>query len=171
MAQYAVTVVGRDRPGIISETTGLLAALGVNIEDSSMTRLRGVFAFTLVCSGQVSRDDLERSLDTVRADASLAATVHAVAEEDAADDNPLWVLSVHGADHPGIVSAVTAVLADAGGNIVDLSTRLSGDLYVLIAEVSLPPTADVEALDARLRQVATEVGVGVTLRRSEADVL
>ena len=48
------------------------------------------------------------------------------------------MLSVHGADRLGIVAAMTRVLADAGGNITDLTTRLAGTLYVLVAEVELP---------------------------------
>ena len=65
-----------------------------------------------------------------------------------------YLLSVHGADRPGIVSAVTAVVAAAGGNITDLSTRLTGELYVLLAEVDLPSSADVDALRARLARVS-----------------
>ena len=38
----------------------------------------------------------------------------------------------------GIVAAMTRVLADAGGNVTDLSTRLAGSLYVVVAEVELP---------------------------------
>ena len=49
-----------------------------------------------------------------------------------------YLLSVHGADRLGIVAAVTRVVADAGGNITDLTTRLVGPLYVLVAEVDLP---------------------------------
>ena len=41
---FAITVVGHDRPGIIAEVTGALADLGGNLEDSSMTLLRGHFA-------------------------------------------------------------------------------------------------------------------------------
>ena len=37
----AITVLGHDRPGIIAETTGVLADLGLNLEDSTMTLLRG----------------------------------------------------------------------------------------------------------------------------------
>ena len=48
---HAITVVGRDRPGIIAEATSRLAALGLNLEDSSMTLLRGHFAMTLICRG------------------------------------------------------------------------------------------------------------------------
>jgi glycine cleavage system transcriptional repressor len=43
MTLLAVTVLGHDRPGIIAETTAALARLGLNLEDSTMTLLRGHF--------------------------------------------------------------------------------------------------------------------------------
>ena len=43
-------------------------------------------------------------------------------------------MTVHGADRQGIVARLASVIAGAGGNITDLTTRLVGDLYVLIAE-------------------------------------
>ena len=52
-------------------------------------------------------------------------------------------MTVHGADRLGIVARLAGVIAEAGGNITDLSTRLSGALYVLLAEVDLPRSADV----------------------------
>jgi glycine cleavage system transcriptional repressor len=70
----------------------------------------------------------------------------------------------------GIVAAVTGVVAEAGGNITDLTTRLTGPLYVLIAELDLPPgTAD--DLAVRLATAAAELGVDVTLRRAESEIL
>jgi len=78
---------------------------------------------------------------------------------------------VHGGDRPGIVSAVATVVAAAGGNITDLTTRLAGGLYILGAEVDLPEDTDVEALEASLRTTAEKLGVGATLRRMESDEL
>ena len=58
-----------------------------------------------------------------------------------------YLLSVHGADRPGIVAAVTGTLAEHGGNITDLSTRLGPrGLYLLVAEVELPDAVDVVSL-------------------------
>ena len=71
-------------------------------------------------------------------------------------------MSVHGADHPGIVAAVTRVLADAGVNVCDLQTRLARDLYVMIIDVAVPPEPGLEALDAALQAVAAEQGVALT---------
>ena len=63
-----------------------------------------------------------------------------------------WVLTVHGGDRPGIVSAVVGEVAAVGGNITDLTTRLAGDLYLLVAEIDLPAGTDVDgARGARRR--------------------
>ena len=67
------------------------------------------------------------------------------------------MLSVHGADRLGIVAAVTRVVAAAGGNVTDLTTRLSGALYVLVAEVELPPEA-AEPVGAALAVAADGAG-------------
>jgi predicted amino acid-binding ACT domain protein len=63
------------------------------------------------------------------------------------------------------------VLADAGANVCDLQTRLARELYVMIIDVAVPPEHALEALDARLQEVAAEQGVAITLRPVEADVL
>jgi glycine cleavage system transcriptional repressor len=82
------------------------------------------------------------------------------------------VLSVHGADHPGIVAGVTSTLAAHGGNITDLSTRLGrGGMYLLVAEVALPTDVDVVELGAELARVGRDLGVEVSLRPADSDVL
>ncbi len=172
MTLHAITVLGHDRPGIIAETTDRLAGLGLNLEDSTMTLLRGHFAMTLICAGEASDEAIESALAPLTADGSLTVTVREVpAEEAASADGTSWILSVHGGDRPGIVSAVVAVIARVGGNITDLTTRLAGDLYLLVAEVDLPAGADASAVERDLAAVAADLGVGVTLRAAETDEL
>ncbi|HEX6195221.1 MAG TPA: ACT domain-containing protein [Jiangellaceae bacterium] len=168
----SVTVVGHDRPGIIADVTARLAELGGNLEDSTMTLLRGHFAMMLICSSPATAVEVEKALDALTADGSLVVSAREVpAEPDGASGGRPYVLSVHGGDRPGIVSAIASVVADAGGNIVDLTTRLTGDLYVLVADVDLPAEADVDALRFRLNAAAYELGVDVALRPQETDVL
>ncbi|MGA9746496.1 MAG: ACT domain-containing protein [Nocardioides sp.] len=172
MTLQAITVIGRDRPGIIAETTRVLADLGLNLEDSTMTLLRGHFAMMLVCEGSSASAAVEVALGSLTADGSLTVTVRAVPEEpEQAAVGATHVLTVHGGDRPGIVSRVAAVVADAGGNITDLTTRLAGELYLLVAEVDLPLTADAGALQSALDTAAGELGVDVTLREVESDDL
>jgi glycine cleavage system transcriptional repressor len=168
----AVTILGHDRPGIIAEATGHLADLGLNIEDSSMTRLRGHFAMTLICAGEAGPDEILGQLAPLGADGSLTVTAYDV---PGADDLPPagtpYVLTVHGGDRPGIVSGVARQVAAVGGNITDLTTRLAGDLYLVVAEIELPAGADVDGLQRAVDEAAAGLGVGATLRPADADEL
>jgi glycine cleavage system transcriptional repressor len=172
VTQLAITVIGQDRPGIIAESTAALAALGGNLEDSTMTILRGHFAMVLLVSTDAGGDDVAQALAPLEADGSLQVSVREVpAEQHATAEGLPYLLSAHGGDRPGIVSAVTGVVAAAGGNITDLSTRLSGELYVLLAEVDLPATSDVEEISRSLREVAAGLGVEASLRRVDSDLM
>jgi glycine cleavage system transcriptional repressor len=173
MSLLAVTVIGRDRPGIIADATSALAELGGNLEDSTMTILQGHFAMVLLVSTTAELSVVEAELAPLTGDGTLEVSVRAVPEErdSAAPDVTAYLLSVHGADHPGIVSEITGVVASAGGNITDLSTRLTGNLYVLVAEVDLPNTADADALRGRLARASEALAVDTAFTVLDSDVM
>lgn len=178
MSHYAVTAVGADRPGIVAAVTGALFASHCNLEDCSMSLLRGHFAMMLVVSGpdSLSESSLESALGPVASDLALVVTARRID-----DDVPIsphgepWTVSVYGADRPGIVHDVTMLLADAGVNIEDLDTRVIGDpdapVYAMVLDVRVPGTVDFDAVMARLSARASELGVECSAHRSQADVL
>ncbi len=178
MAHFAVTAVGADRPGIVAAVTRVFVDHGCNLEDSSMTILRGQFAMMLVVAAPagVSGPDLEAALAAPAAELDLVVTVRPAVEPPAgrSDDGP-WTVSVHGADHPGIVHGVASLLAERSVNIVDLGTRVVGEaerpLYTMVLDVTLPPGTDPAQLERDLEAKAVELGVTCRLHRSEADIL
>jgi glycine cleavage system transcriptional repressor len=175
--EYAVTAIGRDRPGIVAGLSRTLLNLGGNIEDSQMSILRGHFAVMLIVRlpGSVPAQDLEADLGAVRHELGLEAlTVSAVNEARSPAPRPSHVLSVYGADHPGIVASMSAVLAAHGVNVTDLETRLTGSpdapLYVMLIEVALGD-ASVAEVERALTDAAAEAEVEVSLRKLEAEAL
>ena len=171
MSYLAVTVVGHDRPGIIASAAEILSRAGMNLEDSSMTLLRGHFAMTLICAGEAPAAEIETALLPL-VDDSLDVTVRELPKE--ADQPSLgepYMVTVHGADRLGIVARLAGVIAAADGNITDLTTRLANGLYVLVAEVDLPALTDADELRDELMRVAADLGVEATLRRVERDEL
>ena len=167
----AITVLGHDRPGIIAEVTGVLADLGGNLEDSSMTLLRGHFAWTLVVAGGSSAEEVTARLAPLVAEGLVVSVLPVPDPVVASVQGSAYVLSVHGADRPGIVSGLTSVVAAHGGNITDLTTRLGGELYLLVAEVALPAGADTAGLSAALESAAAGLGVRATFQPADTDVL
>ncbi len=178
MTHFAVTAVGADRPGIVAAVTGAFVDYGCNLEDSSMTILRGQFAMMLVVDAPagVGAPELESALAGPAAALDLVVTVRPTAEPSGgADPGDLWTVSVYGADHPGIVHGVAALLAAEAVNIVDLSTRMVGTderpAYAMVLEVMLPPGSDPRDLERALTAKAAELGVTCRLHPSEADIL
>lgn len=171
----AVTAIGRDRPGIVAAITAALLEAGGNVDDSQMSILHGQFAVMLIVSvpEDASIDSLEARLQEVGDELGLGGiTVNLVADLDRGP-GPTHVLTVYGADRPGIVHDTASALASLGVNITDLRTRRTGDpdspLYTLMVEVVVPEGAgpEVEAaldelrqskqLEARLAELESEV--------------
>ena len=171
MTSLAITLVGHDRPGIIAQAADVLSRCGMNLEDSSMTLLRGHFVMTLICAGAADAAQIESALAPMM-NGSLHVTVREVPPElDTTQLGSTYLVIVHGADRLGIVARLAGVIAAAGGNITDLTTRLSGTLYALVAEVVLPIGCDVEGLQAELATVSAELGVETRMRLVEDDQL
>jgi glycine cleavage system transcriptional repressor len=175
--EFAVTAIGRDRPGIVAAVSRALLELEGNIEDSQMSILRGHFAVMLIVAvpDAVDADELARRLGGVRDELGLEAiTVEEIDQIDPEAPRPTHVLTVYGADHPGIVSAVAGTLASEGVNITDLETRLAGSeerpLYAMLLELALGD-ADPDHLLERLRDVGEKETVEVSLRELDAEAL
>jgi glycine cleavage system transcriptional repressor len=177
---FAVSAIGVDRPGIIAGVAERLVAHGVNVTDSQMSILRGHFAMTLVVTAPADFD--EEALAEGLAETGRELGLEAVAVRPVEDAHasalavPELVVSVYGADHPGIVAAIAGALAGLGANVCDLRTRLVGEeegrpVYVMLMEVALPPGTGEDELREHLFEIAREQGVEVAVAPLEPDVL
>ena len=157
-ALVAVTVVGNDRPGIVAGVTRVLYEAGCNLLDASSTLLHGHFSMMLIVLVPEGRspEELETRLGPVEEELQLRITVRSVREAAAPVEPPTHMVSVYGADQPGIVFKVTELLAENGINITALSSRVIGSdeepVYALILEVAAESdlVPQVEALRHRL---------------------
>jgi glycine cleavage system transcriptional repressor len=175
--EYAVTAIGRDRPGIVAGLSGALLELEGNIEDSQMSILGGHFAVMLIVKvpEAIGFERLEERLGAVGQQLELEATaVSAVDPVAGGRPRPSHVVTVYGADHPGIVHSVTSALAQRAVNVTDLETRLAGSpdspLYAMIMEVDLGGAAEAE-VEAALREAGEAASVEVSIRPLDAEVL
>ena len=175
MNQVVVTAVGADRPGIVAAITGALLEIGGNLEETRAALLRGSFATVLAVAvpDGVQAGDVEAALRPVAEELGLGMWVGAAAARPPGPPRARWVLSVYGADHPGIVHGMALALAEHGANIVDLSARVVGDPPVYVLGIELERRADepVGALERSLGRVAASHGVELSLEPEDDEVL
>jgi glycine cleavage system transcriptional repressor len=183
---FAVAAIGRDRPGIVAAVTRHLLNHELNVEDSQMTILGGHFTTMMIVSGGdgVDLGALRADLGATGRELNLeAVSVEEVADAARATSVPTHIVTVYGVDHPGIVYAVSAALAQLEVNITDLNTRLvvdeegtpgangdgGEDLYAMMLEVVLPEGLTVKGLDSMLEATRRDQGVEITIRELEQD--
>jgi len=171
----AVTAVGADRPGIAAAVAKVLFEYGGNLEDSRMAILGGHFAMMLIVSLPAGTDAkaLEAALGEPAKKLDLIATVRPVAESPPEHaDGTQYVVTVYGADKPGIVYRVCGALASHGVNVIDLATRVvpgGQPVYVMIMEATVPAGADAAEIEADLKTLAAELSVDVSFHPLEAE--
>lgn len=170
----AVTVIGTDRPGIVAGVTKALYDAGCNLEDVTSTILRGHFSMVMIvrAPGDVDAARLEEALAPVAREMDLIVAARPVEETSVELEPSTHLVSVYGADHPGIVFRVADALARLGANVTDLTSRVIGapeePVYALMLEVS---TAAPEKVSAALDDLRADVGVEVSIHPIERDVL
>jgi glycine cleavage system transcriptional repressor len=172
MAHFALTIIGRDRPGIVSQVTEILFRLGFNIADSSCSLLGGQFAMILI----ISHPEITRKEEFVDAFAPLEETNLSVfvrtlrpgGEIRPEFSGEICMISVYGSDKPGIVYRVARELGDRAINITDLNTKLIGSesrpVYVMILEAILPPQLSLDDLTTIMKGLQAELQVDISVR-------
>lgn len=172
MNHFALTIVGRDRPGIVSQVTEILYNLGCNLADSSCSILGGQFAMILILghpefSDRASFGEAFKPLEA--ADLTVALRVLKPGGEIRPHiEGDLCMIAVYGSDQPGIVYRVARVLGEKRVNITDLNTKLVGSaerpVYVLVIEASLPPGVEEADVNNWLAPVRDELQVDISVR-------
>ena len=171
----ALTAIGRDRPGIVAGLTEVLVGADGNVDDSQMSILHGQFAVVLLVSvpDGSDTDSLATALEVKGEELGLDAINLCPVSELERGPEPTHVLTVYGADRPGIVHDTASLVARHGVNITDLRTRRTGSeeapVYVLVMELAVPDSAG--DLEVELNRLGSEGGMEISLSELETDVI
>jgi glycine cleavage system transcriptional repressor len=173
----SVSVMGDDRPGIVAGVSRILYENACNIEALSQTVIMGQFAMIVVVAPlkESSATALEKDLQSLAREMKLEIHVRMLDPEgrpgfDPGEAEP-FVITVRGQDRPGLVSAITTILAEQRINI----TRLGAEVvpvgrqleYIQIYEVDIPKQLDFALIQKALRDKGAEIGVTVDMQHRE----
>src|SRR5688572_19515529 len=168
METLVLTVIGDDQPGLVSALSARFNSRGALWQRSQMSRLAGKFAGiveVVVPVGNV--DDLIADLEGLK-DQGLAVTI---ARTSTPPETPTHRLSLElvGADRPGIVAEISALLSARHISIEELATSvthapMAGDmLFEAHAVLAAPISADQTELRSALESLADELMVDIAL--------
>ncbi len=124
---YMLSLVGKDRPGLVAQVSAALCKAGCNLGDSSMARLGANFSIMVMVQWSESAERLQEIVQPICQ--TLALTPHIDELKGGMEHyvEPDVRISVYASDRRGIVEDVTTALAEAGLNILHLDSNTDQD--------------------------------------------
>ena len=155
---YMLTLVGKDRPGIVAHVTAALYEGGCNLGEASMLRLGDSFTIMMMVKSAGNTKALHDLVLPVAQSMGLHLHVDRIDGHLHRHIDPDVQITVYSADRPGIVAHVTGALAQAGLNIVNLDTDVGGDdaSPIFIMHIDGVAGEGIEALQSALDIVKKE---------------
>jgi glycine cleavage system regulatory protein len=168
MATFVLTLFGDDRPGLISDIAGAISAHGGSWEHSQLSQAAGKFAGIVVVSAA------EAASESILADLHALEDqgLHVLVDRTGAPvetDFARFTLELVGADRPGIIAEISALLVAYRVSIEDLVTELvdapmaGGKLFEARAVLVAPESMSALELRDALEELADRLMVDVHL--------
>ena len=172
--QYVISIMCRDRVGLVYEISNAISELKGNIADLRQSVLCGYFTMILLASfpQDVNKRAIERKFAEVD---SKSETVIDVAvektEEPPVSSTPMsentYVLTATGSNRIGLVATVASFCARNHINILDLSTTVSDGAYIMILLIDLDDRSAFGQVRTELLQYAQEHDLKVVLQHHD----
>jgi glycine cleavage system regulatory protein len=163
-----MTVLGADRPGLVSTLADTVASHGGNWLESRMARLAGQFAG--IARIECPAETVDALIAELQSPGSSGLTVLAVREEVVESiARRTLIVDVIGNDRPGIVRELSAAVAKAGGNIEELTTGLESapmtghPMFRAHGVVSIPENTATEVLTNAIECLGGDLTVDISV--------
>lgn len=173
MRKLIISVLGKDRPGIIATVTKVIFEQDFNIEDVSQTILQNQFSGSFIASGpqDVSGSDLLAALEKNTAEFNLHFHVRDLGTEGITWTScqcDQFIITTRGPDRKGLVANITALLAAHNVNVTQLQAVFRGasnpERNIMIYEVDIPVDTDIQALRQALSDKAQELNLQISIQ-------
>ena len=167
-----ITILGKDRKGLISGVTGFLAQGNVNITDIKQSVVQGLFTMFMtvdLSTGRLGFEDLQTGLK--RLAEKLQVEIEVTSFSEYQDHRPVkprnpYALVVLGRDRPGIVSDVSSILVSMDLNIESTNLTARGDLISVKFIIDIEDKSP-ETVREAVKQASERVGLDVVVLRYE----
>lgn len=167
MTKLVLTLLGDDRPGLVSAVSRAVSDHGGSWLESQLARLAGTFAGIALVD--VPADSVSALRTTLAGLSDIVEVGMKDAAAPASNDGRRLVLHLVGHDQPGIVRQITEVLASRGVSIEQLATATveapmaGGLLFEADAVLTAPEGVSTEELQEDLESLARELMVDLDL--------
>lgn len=171
--QMIISVMSKDRPGIIADVTGAIYELNGDLADLNQSVLCGYLTMILIATfdGAVTPEDVVAKLSHTKSEIKFDALVKLVDApiEILQDQMPekTYILTAQGKNKRGLVHGISSFCYQRDINILDLATTLADDQYTMILQLDLSNIASIKDVRDDLAEYADRTGLKVVLQHND----
>jgi glycine cleavage system transcriptional repressor len=178
--QLVISVMAKDRPGIVADVTGAISDFKGNLADLSQTTLCGYFTMILVASfpDKTSMEKLREALSEKGGNGKPEGSFEigiketkVLKREESSPSESMYILTADGEDQIGLVAKVSAFCREHKINILDLSTRAENERYTMILLLDMSSVKSLSGIRKELGEFSLKTGLNTELQHRDIFVV
>lgn len=168
--QIVISVMSRDRPGIVADIAGVIYELDGDLADLSQSVLSGFFIMTVIAQFDcdISIKEIKEKIGLIESATSLEVLVIEVDSSEIIQSPSLpediYIVTGQGQNRTGLVFSMGAFCKDHEINIIDYDTKLSDNIYSMILEIDLTNSESAEVIHDKLNNMAKKLGLEIVMQ-------
>ena len=172
-SQMIISVMSKDRPGIIADVTGAIYELEGDLADLNQSVLCGYLTMILIATfnSSITPEDVIAKLSHTTSEIKFDVLVKKV-------DTPIeilkarmpektYILTAQGKNKSGLVHGISSFCYERGINILDLATTLADDQYTMILQLDLSHIETIKDVRDDLAGYADKTGLRIVLQHND----
>jgi len=168
--QMIISVMSKDRPGIIADVTGAIFELDGDLADLNQSILCNYLTMILIATfeNEVTPEDVIAKLSHVKSETKFDIIVKEmdIPIEIAQNNLPpkTYIVTAQGKNKSGLVYGISSFCYQRNINILDLSTTLKDDQYTMILQLDLSNVESIVGVREDLGHYSEETGLHVMMQ-------
>jgi glycine cleavage system transcriptional repressor len=171
--RFVISVMSKDRPGIIADITTVIYNLGGDLADLDQSVLGGFFSMILMADFEefMEEQTLLDAFSKIQSENVLQALVKKVGKVSLTQKEGLpretYVVTAQAVNRKGLVKLLGEFFASRNINVLDLVTTLGGTSYTMIFQVDLGEVPSMETLRLEMDELGRVGGLELVMQHND----
>ncbi len=171
--QMIISVMSRDRTGIVADITGAIFELGGDLADLNQSVLGGYLTMILFATfdDNVTPEQLREKISTLKSSTRLDVVARdiPIATDSAVSDLPqkTYIMTTQGKNRKGLVYGISSFCFKNNINILDLATTIREETYTMVLQLDLSRVESIADVRTDLAAYAAEHDLQIVLQHHD----
>jgi glycine cleavage system transcriptional repressor len=171
--QLVISVMSKDRPGIIADITGVILNLGGDLADLTQSVLGGYFSMILIAEfdPEITAEDVFAGFSHIESDTKIESSIKemdvALETENKNLPQETYIVTAQAKNRKGLVKVMGDFFYERNINVLDLETTRDSDYYTMIFQVDLSLIDSLKDLRNELRKLGKEEELNLVLQHND----